>query len=160
MPQHNLTVHLLKPEFREPADAVPDADTLKTFTIRSETGASTIGELFVRTPRAHAPSWASFFEGHVEPAELGRVASTAAALLVKAGGRLFALVFGTGRFLLQPDCWEERFGLKVVLNSVAPDKIRSMDKRTFDALSTQSRIQASRDGSAPDFGLEDRKSVV
>jgi uncharacterized protein (TIGR04141 family) len=59
-----------------------------------------------------------------------------------------------------PDCWEERFGLRVAVNCIDPAKLRSLDKRTFDALSTHSRIQGSREGSAPDFGLDVEQDLV
>jgi uncharacterized protein (TIGR04141 family) len=158
IPQRELTVYLLKPSFKEHADAIADAGRLKPFTITS--GAATIGRLYVKPPRGKPPRWAAFFADHVDANELGKVASTAAVMLVKTRERLLALVFGAGRFLLLPDCWEERFGLRVALNSIAPDKIRSMDKRTFDALSTHSRIQGSRDGAAPDFGIDIEKDLV
>lgn len=159
-PRRDLTIFLLKPDFKGPTDVLPDLARLKPFTITATSGASVVGQLFVRSPRGHAPKWAEFFEGHLDITELGRVASTAAVLLVKTRGRLLALTFGSGRFLLAADCWEERFGLRVALNSIDPDKIRSLDKRTFDALSTQSRIQASREGAAPDFGLDVEQDLV
>ena len=112
-PRRDLTVFLLKPEFKEANDALPNLARLKPFTITTAAGASIVGELFVKTPRGHAPKWATFFEDHVDITELGRVASTAAVLLVKVQDRFLALTFGSGRFLLTPDCWEERFGLAI-----------------------------------------------
>jgi uncharacterized protein (TIGR04141 family) len=159
IPQRDLTVYLLKTDVDQPAKALRKPSGLKHFPIASSAGI-VVGDLYVKPPHAHPPKWASLFEGHVALNELGRVASTAAVLLVKSQTRLFAITFGQGRHLLVPDCWEERFGLRVVLNSIPADRLRSLDKRTFDALSTQSRTQSSREGSAPDFGLDVEQDLV
>lgn len=157
-PQRDLTIYLLKQQVRSPNEAVRNANNLKTFTITS--GGNTVGQLFVRAARSHPPKWADLFKDHVDISELGRAASTAAVLVIKTGNRFFALTFGQGRYLMVPDSWEERFGLKVAVNCIDPDRLRSLDKRTFDALSTQSRIQGSREGSAPDFGLDIEQDLV
>jgi uncharacterized protein (TIGR04141 family) len=159
VPQRDLTVFLLKERIKTHDDALRDKTALKTFPLTTS-GGSEIGTLYVKTPRAHPPRWASFFEDYLDVTQLGRVSSTAAVMLVKTQRRLLALSFGQGRFLLVPDCWEERFGLRVVLNAIQADRLRSLDKRTFDALSTHTRIQGSREGSAPDFGLDIEQDLV
>src|SRR5262249_36050053 len=145
----DLTVYLLKESIATADEALrnPPQAGVRRFTIHSPSGGSTIGELAVKQPKSHVPKWAEWFEGYVDPPQLGRVSSTAAVLIVRTRQRLFAITFGAGRSLLTPDCWEERFGLRVTVNAVKRDKLRSVDKRTFDALSTQSRVQASREGS-------------
>jgi uncharacterized protein (TIGR04141 family) len=158
IPQRDLTIYLLKEQLKSPEDAVREPAQLKSFTITAS--GTTVGELYVRSPKSRVPRWAEFFEGHLDIAELGRVASTSAVSVVRTRGRLFALTFGQGRFLLVPDCWEERFGLRVAVNCIDPAKLRSLDKRTFDALSTHTRIQGSREGSAPDFGLDVEQDLV
>lgn len=80
--------------------------------------------------------------------------------MVTAKGRLYAITFGQGRYLLQSECWEERFGLIVALNTIGENNIRSIDKRTFDAISRQSREQASRETSARDFGLDIERDLL
>src|SRR4051812_31285086 len=103
IPQRDLTIYLLKEQLKHPADALREAERLKCFTITD--GATTIGDLYVRSPKSRVPRWAEFFEGHLDIAELGRVASTSAVLIVKTWNRLFALTFGQGRFLMVPDSW-------------------------------------------------------
>ena len=158
IPQRDLTVYLLKEQIKEAGDAVRDARGLRSFKIA--TGGTAIGDLYVKSPRSRAPRWAEFFKDYLDIAELGRVVSTSAVLIVETRGRLFALTFGQGRFLMAPDCWEERFGLRVAVNCIDAGKLRSLDKRTFDALSTHTRIQGSREGSAPDFGLDVEQDLV
>jgi len=92
---------------------------------------------------------------------LGKASSTAAVFVIKVDGRWFAITFGQcGRFLLKPECWEERFGLLVSLNSIGQNQIKSIDKRTFDALSTHSKVQSSQEAAAQEFGLDIEQDLV
>ena len=156
-PAQDLTVYLLKVDDRPVEEFVPKRNQLKKFLIGANAG---IGTLFVKTPKGHIPRWAKFFAEFVDATDLGKVASSSAILLVKTHGRVFALTFGQGRYLLEADCWEERFGLRVALNSIKEDRLRSVDKVTFDAISTHTRTQSSQEASAPQFGLDVEQDLV
>jgi uncharacterized protein (TIGR04141 family) len=117
-------------------------------------------DLFIRTLPPKLPGWARFFEGYVDPSVFGDVRSTAAVLLIPVDNRIAALTFGQGRHLLADDCWEERFGLRVVLNSVNEGRLRSIDKQTFDAVPKHAREQTSRDAFAFDFSLDIERDLV
>ena len=54
-------------------------------------------------------------------------------MVVRASDHLFAFSFGGGRYLLRDDRLERDFGLRIVLNSVDPESLRSVDVRTLDA---------------------------
>jgi uncharacterized protein (TIGR04141 family) len=54
------------------------------------------------------------------------------ALLVEADERIFAPTFGHGRHPLEPQAIEQDVGLKVVLNTVEPTQLKSVDARTVD----------------------------
>ncbi len=122
-------------------------------------GRGTIGTLFYRTTPSRPPRWLAFFGAHLDPRAL--LSSTvAAALIAKAGGRLFALAFGTGRHLLDPGSFEKDFGLRVTLNSVSPDRIRTIDRVALDATGRHSREQASRTIPIIEFGLDIDKDIL
>jgi uncharacterized protein (TIGR04141 family) len=102
----------------------------------------------------HTPRWVRLFVDKV-PALQKLLNSNASALLfVQRGDRLYALTFGYGRSLLEPGSWEEDFGLRVTLNSVDIKKIRSVDRATLDSIGQHSRIQASREATMGEFGLD------
>jgi uncharacterized protein (TIGR04141 family) len=94
--------------------------------------------------------------------ELDRLfnSSTAAVFCFEAAGRRFALTLGYGRFLLEPDSYEHDFGLRVVLNAVDPDLIRSVDARTIDDVPMQTQRNASRGSPIGDFGLDVTRDLV
>jgi len=135
-----------------PDKALRDPGKLKLIEIHA--GAVKLGDLYVQSPRAHPPAWGNFFKGYIDLGALGHVSTSAAVLLTTARRRLFAITFGHGRHLLEPSACEERFGIRVVLNSIDEHGLRSIDKKTFDAISTHSRVQSSREAGAPDFGLD------
>ena len=118
-------------------------------------------ELFVRPIPARPPKWANFLDRYADSDFLGKNQSTGAVLFVPVEGRFFAVTFGQGgRFILDQDCWEERFGLLVVLNSIEQDQIKTIDKSTFDALTTHSKIQTSKEASAQDFGIDIEQDLI
>ena len=73
---------------------------------------------------------------------------------------IFAVAFGTGRHLLNDDVFEERFGLKVVLNSVTRNSLRSIDKTTLGSNPKQSREQISRASEASSFGIDIEQDLL
>jgi uncharacterized protein (TIGR04141 family) len=152
VPTHGLTIYLIKERFQDAKGVLIENARLQHHPIKL--GSRAIGDLYVERQRPKPPPWAKFFRGHIDPAQLGQVASSAAVLLMKAQHRLFAVTFGHGRHILDADAWEERFGLRVALNSIGESNVRSIDKRTFDSISRHSREQASRETSARNFQLD------
>lgn len=153
-----LTIFLIKRGLSR-ADALADRDDLSEVPVRH--GTRSIGHLVIKVPNDSNSSWTQLFEGHADLRGLGlRNRSTAAVLFINRGGLLFALTFGYGRHLLEPGSWIENFGLKTTLNMVEPAKIRSIDRKRFDELTTLTREQASKVGSIAQFGLDLEKDVL
>jgi len=119
-----------------------------------------IGHLFVKHTVTKLPRWAALFDGYIDKSQIGKVASSSAVLLIPCEPQYFAITFGQGRYLLCPDCWEERFGLLAALNSIGENSIKSIDKRSFDAISKHSREQASYEVGAQDFGLDIERDLL
>lgn len=119
------------------------------------------GYLYIKKPIAKPPKWARFFKGTINLAEFGKGASTAAVLLLDIDPDWFAIAFGTsGRFLIDQNAIAERFGLLTVLNSIPYDRVRSIDKTSFDSRGTQSHVQASREAPPQEFGLDVERDLV
>ncbi len=158
-PQITLSIYLIKKEQADIGVFLPNNNALNQYTVQY--GRTIIGELYVKPPQPKPPGWGKFFKEYIDARELGKVSSTAGVFMVKVRDRTFAITFGQGgRYLLEPECWEERFGLLVALNSIGQNQIKSIDKRTFDALATHSRVQSSQEASAQDFGLDVEQDLV
>ena len=149
-----FTIYLLRESVRLPDDAIV-AGVDKHVVAQGE---STFGTLFVRVRPKRPPKWAPLFTPFIESSKLGHVQSTDAVFIVATKGRLFALTFGNGRFMIKPDAYEERFGLIATPNSVQPDRLRSIDKRTF-VDDQNSRVQTSQASAASNFGVESRGTL-
>ncbi|RPE47819.1 uncharacterized protein (TIGR04141 family) [Acinetobacter sp. BIGb0102] len=93
------------------------------------------------------PSWTKIFteDNQVSPSHFGQSSSVGAALIIRISGTIFILTFGTGFHLLKSEAIERDFGLKVTLNSVDPDKLRSLDKASYDHNPLNSRTQSTLD---------------
>ena len=62
-------------------------------------------------------------------------------LILTTAGRMFALTFGSGRFLLRPGSYERGWGLRAARNLV---EIRSVQSRRLADVALQVRRQVSR----------------
>jgi uncharacterized protein (TIGR04141 family) len=156
-PSRPLTIYLLKAG-HTPETAVKDLGKLRKFSV-GENGS--IGDLYLSVAPARPPRWVSLFRGATSP-ELPVLLGSppSGVLLIENGGHFFALTFGYGRHLIMPGTYEENFGLIVTLNSVPGDRIRSIDVTSFDAISSHSRTQASREGSIREFGMDIEQDLL
>lgn len=119
------------------------------------------GTLYTKNSPPHPPSWASFFSDAVPGDVLAlETASASALLVVPMKNRTFAVAFGYGRHLIDDMAVEARFGLHATLNSISQDNVRTIDKKTFEGISTHTREQASKETSIGDFGLNVERDVV
>ncbi len=117
----------------------------------------------IYTSRSHVkpPSWLKFLQtGVTDPISHLNTATAAGILFVEAGGRKFAFTFGYGRNLLVADCFERDFGLRVVLNTVDPESVRSLDIKTVEELTLVTKRQASRASTFNTFGLDVNKDLL
>jgi len=155
---HNLSILLLKDGFDTFDDAIKNDSRIKKIDIASDS--NSIGSLYIKSSAPNPPKWSSFFEKVVDIRDIGVNKNVSAVLLLGLEDKVFAVTFGQGRYLLHQDSWVERFGLKVALNSIGHEKIRTIDKKTFDAISRQSKEQASKETDARDFGLDVEQDLL
>ena len=154
---NRLTIGLIRPELTDFADIVKAE--AEPFEIPG------LGTFYTQPSRPRPPSWITDFFGSSLDSDLRLITSTAkGVLLVRVpdgdGERIFAVLFGHGRFLLEEGVLEERFGLKVVLNSIDHDSLRSIDKIALGSVPKQSREQISRESGATSFGIDIEQDLV
>jgi uncharacterized protein (TIGR04141 family) len=153
-----LTISLLKARLSR-SEALRDPDALDGHRVRGIEGEE--NSLFTASADPHPPRWSRYLEPSVPDGLAGlQSASASAALLIEAAGRLFAVTFGQGRHLLDPEAFEQDFGLRVVLNTVAPDQLKSVDARTIEETTLHTRRDVSRDSSFSAFGLDVSRDML
>jgi uncharacterized protein (TIGR04141 family) len=118
--------------------------------------------LFVKPSHPSPPRWLDFVKPHLEHEELPTIlgSSSSGVLLIESSGRVLAVSFGYGRHLVRSEAVVQDFGLKVVLNSIDPQLIKSVDARTFDELTIHTRQGASRDSSLGVFTLDNSRDLL
>ncbi|GGX08633.1 DUF6119 family protein [Undibacterium macrobrachii] len=153
----DLSIRLMNP-------GVKSADALKAEHRLVEHDCN-YGLLFYETPNAEPPDWANFLESGA-PGLKAKLSGqhSSAVLLIEVGStgatRLFTICFGQGHHAIETDRMERQFGLRVVLNSVARDKLRGLDSASLDSTVIQRRTQASRESDLLEFGLDTNRDLL
>ena len=154
---NRLTVYMIKPDFQRIDDIVHPSSRRHLI--------GEIGLFVFEESHPHPPDWISDFFGRELAADIGIIASSAKGIFIiplNQAGTItnFAICFGVGRHLLKDGVVEERFGLKVVLNSVDQQSFRSIDKTTLGSVPKHSREEMGRDVSPADFGIDIEQDLI
>ena len=148
---------MIKPQFERLEDIVEsDNDPIEI---------ENVGHFFYAESNPNPPDWMRKFFGTSIQQEIRILTSSAKGILivpVRNGDTTvrFAVAFGIGRHLLKEGVIEERFGLKVVLNSADPESLRSIDKTTLGSVPKHSHEQMSRDVNASEFGIDVEQDLI
>jgi uncharacterized protein (TIGR04141 family) len=135
-PVRTLTISLLKKEIVE-TEALDEEHVDSLTEYPAGIGTRLLGSLFACQSPLMPPSWMKLFTGAIDRASKLRTTAVTAVCLFRAGGRLFALAFDQGRHLLREGTCEERFGLRVTLNSIDPRLLRGVDYMRPRSILTQ-----------------------
>ncbi len=159
-----LNILLLKEELAAHSDA-PDfrgylregtTDTLTPVPLPSLPS----GVLWIESRKTGRPGWLSFLEGLPQDLDIHTGVVTSAVIFTLIKDRTFAVTFGRGKTLLRMSCWEEDFALKTTLSLVDPSQLRSVDKKTLDAIIQNSRVQNALPGDSRDFGINVEQDLM
>jgi uncharacterized protein (TIGR04141 family) len=160
MPSQNtnkLVVYLVKPQYTDPKEIIESSQ--EAIEIDG------VGTFYFEDSGVGTPSWVKDFFGGKLTADVKLFTASARGVLLvpithKTKTVSFAVAFGLGRHLLRPGVIEDRFGLKVVLNSVNPESLRSIDRTTLGSVPKHTREQIGRDSVAGDFGIDIEQDLV
>lgn len=154
-----LTVLLLKESIDSCSQALRDPKSLQCIDLKK--GIKLKGQFWCAKPSINSPSWLDFLAPILgRPIQSFKVASVSAVLFIEADQRWFAFIFGHGRNLLRFDSFEPGFGLRVALNRINYQQIRSMDVKTHEELVMSTRKDASRQADLAPFGLDISRDLL
>ncbi len=158
MARQRLTLYLLQ-DVERPADAL-DADQAPSVVALAP--ASGLDGTFYWTFRPPTPpAWVSYMSPVLSAVPANLKSSSASGLLVfKSRNCYFAATFGYARGLLDQSKVVRQFGLRVVLNTIDPRQIRSLDTKTFEDMVVARTTQASRSTSLPVFGVDVSRDIL
>lgn len=156
--KQDLTFYLLKAGIADFAACLTKPGELTRYNLPAAAGIE--GSLFTRAPGLSSPWWVDFIRQAIPAVPEMRNMSTAAVLFLTVDGHRFAITFGYGRNLLELDRLVRDFGLKVALNTIHPDTLRSVDARTFEELSVAKKTQTSRPTGLESFSLNRSEEIL
>ena len=121
-------------------------------------------ELFYGQSYSQPPAWQDFLESGRDSSLGGLTLNNegAAALLfipVK-GNRYLIYVFGYGFQAINTGFTEWDFGLKVVMNSIEPNGLKSVDSHSLDHRAKNRRVQLGTQGAAGEFDFDILQDLV
>jgi uncharacterized protein (TIGR04141 family) len=155
----HLNIFLVKEAYKKFEDVLKDTTASNDFIRARVRGVNAV--LYISDPLGSLPSWAEFLrEGFGESAEIESNVFATALVLIKVGKRICAITFGHARTLLLPESLEKDFGLRVVVNRVHPDRIRSISLRMFRELAMTRREEAARGTRLGTFGVDIRQDLL
>lgn len=159
---HTVSIYLLKESTTGPSDALRPTEERADSSIsehRVEAGETT-GTLFLSERDPRTPSWMAWLQQAATPPIDGAVSGFSGVLVLQAAGRWFAVTFGGGRHLLDRASYERRFGLKVTLNTVDPERLRGAQSRTFSSYALHVQRQLSRLSTVEALELDVQRDLV
>lgn len=117
-------------------------------------------KIALNTMGGHAPRWSEFLG--LSQQQKKKLFNNAAygMVFLPSAGRWFAISFGLGHVKLDPAKFEQDFGLRVVLNAVDPQQLRSVDIRTPDENTLSRRSQTSRGSEQSAFAIDIEHDIV
>jgi len=168
MPNKNrLSIYLIKSEFVVDEDIIKNHSNLQKNEVNYPyiQNIANVGTAYLGVSYVTAPKWATSFLMESVNTEQLFISNARAVLLVRVTvaqheQRIFAVVMGYGKSMLKDDVVEERFGLKVVLNTIKPDSLRRISKRDIGGNQKLSDEQLPLKAGISDFGLDINRDLV
>lgn len=144
--KEKLSIYLVRDGYKSDSDIIK-IENANTPIILDLPEIETSALYVKRQPPKYSPPWTKLFTSfeQVDAAVFGTSSNVGAVFILRIAGDIFILSFGTGFHLIKSEAIERDFGLKVTLNSVDPDKLRSLDKASYDHNPLNSRTQSTVD---------------
>jgi uncharacterized protein (TIGR04141 family) len=153
---NKLTIYLIKGAYSSGTKCIKNH--VKPIVLRP------IGSFYTEPSASKTPTWVKgFFNERIQQAIIFTANAKGVLLTSTTYKRkkiVFAVCFGLGHNLLRPESVEESFGLKVTLNSVDKDSIRSIEKSNIGANSKISKEQMAKSTNATEFGIDIEQDLL
>lgn len=158
MARQRLTLYLLQ-GVQEPGEALDPEQAPSLVALAPTSGLD--GAFFWSSRPPSAPAWVGYVAPALSAVPSHLKSSSASGMLVfKTAGHFFAATFGYARGFLDQSKIVRQFGLRVVLNTINPREIRSLDTKTFEDMVVARTTQASRSTSLPVFGVDVSRDIL
>jgi uncharacterized protein (TIGR04141 family) len=130
--KQRLAVFLLTDDIEDLHDALKLEENWKPTETPVDSASGLDGTFFYASKPASPPLWVNFIKPVLtDTLDSIKTSSASGLLLLRVDNRVFAVTFGYGRSMLNPEKIEPQFGLKVCLNRIDPSQMKSMETKTY-----------------------------
>jgi len=153
MAKRELSVFLIKEQYKD-FDTVIESDLVyKVYQLKEYPDFE--GTIFLGPNPGRIPDWLEWLQQSIDD-NIDHVfnSSTRAVLLIRRKGIIFAFAFGHGQHMLVKQAIVRDFGVRVVLNGVEHDGLRSADTMEVADITVHQRTQTSRNASIRGFNID------
>lgn len=156
---HRLSIYLIHKDVTTFSDVLIDVHKVEEYKLKGSLKLS--GAIFVGQTKRNPAKWVQLLQQGTDKQirELNN-SSNRAVLLLKIEGRIFAIPFGFGKYLLREAAIETEFGLRTTLNIIDPDKLRSLNKANADDFTLLTTTQSSRSAKPQDLQIDIVRDMV
>lgn len=158
--KEKLSIYLVKQDQASDIDFIKVENANQPYNVKIPSGK---GTLYIKKDMLpHFPKWTDFLckDQDFTQSIFGQGNTVGAALVIRVHNRIFTLTFGSGHHLLVNDSIERDFGLRITLNSVDPDKLRSLDKSNYEDNPLNSRNQSPRNVGIFDLEIDSETDML
>src|SRR5688572_19543757 len=162
----DLRVYLLRDTVGDPAKALRlrlDSSGLSEVKVKPGAMEGPV-RLFWGRNQKERPGWVKFVQDiAADELDIGASETRSAILFVKSNERWFAFTFGQAWGALDDADIEDQFGIRVALNLLDPEKVKTIDTKTWSAYPLHTTRQLTRAGPLDEFRisyLEDFVNLV
>jgi uncharacterized protein (TIGR04141 family) len=161
--KRSISVRILKSDVEDPAEALKAGNRLAEVPLADRPGNK---RLFAGQVYRSRPRWLTFFDDVEQTAMRGLFGAGPGAVLFVRDSRAdmarrwIAICFGMGFQALRSETLESHAGLKIAMNRIGPNLLRSVDTRKPEDATLQTRSQNSRAGMIYDFGVSPNSIIL
>lgn len=150
--KNKLSIYLVKKEFEEEAEYIKGEHS-------SDILSATM-TLYSKKSPSKCPSWVEGFFGDEVDKHFFITKTASAVLAVRVEVRVFLVTFGYGRSMINLECLEKDFGLKLTLGIIKPESIRKLSLRAIGGNQKLSQEQMPIQSSISDFDIDVNRDLV
>jgi uncharacterized protein (TIGR04141 family) len=153
----DLTLYLLKDTVTDVDSVFTDDDGCPKGFVEIQRRPTLQGEFrcWVKKNKAKPPEWMDWLVvGFDFGANAPENQSSGCIVVLEAGGRVFAVSFGTGHHAVPDELVDPDFGLTVALNVVNPKQLQNLVTKTIDVRTRQRDTSKTSGAELPEFAID------
>ncbi|HGM5460127.1 TPA: TIGR04141 family sporadically distributed protein [Serratia marcescens] len=120
--------------------------------------------IYIHQPKpARYPDWVGYIissQSEIGYEDFSKCQSESAVIIVRFSSVIFLITFGGGHHKVKKESIERDFGLRVTLNSVDPDKLKSLDKSNYQDSPLNTRSQSTKEVDISSLNIDSELDIL